>query len=338
MLSIVAALSRARERETQATERADRADDECRRLEHAIHGEAQRMRGFAERLARPVRRAAYSGAARTALTAIERLAQSPFVGLIAPPGVDSVAWAALVHGSGPRAEGPLVIADAAASDDETRRLLETDAAALLRLADGGTLVVLGIGALPPEAHEGFAIALSQRSAHVPRSSILPPGVVLISPVELDEAVGRGALGSNLARWFADQTVKLPALADRPEDLRAIALELLAKHAIELGRPPSGIEPSALRLLLSTAGRATSSSSAQCWRASSLRARGGRHGGGPRRLGIRAGRASRRVRGAAASGAPQSVVQTALTGSARYAGLPPNCAFQAFFELGCEATL
>ncbi len=249
LLSIVAALSRARERETLATERADRADDECRRLEHVIHGEAQRMRGFAERLARPVRRAAYSGAARTALTAIERLAQNPFVALIAPPGVDALAWAALVHCSGPRADGPLVIADAAASDEETRRLLETDATALLRLADGGTLVVIGMGVLPPEAHERFAIALSQRSAHVARSSILPPGVVLISPVDLDEAVGRGALGSNLSRWFAEQTVKLPALADRPDDLRAIALDLLARHAIELGRPPSGIEPSALRLLL-----------------------------------------------------------------------------------------
>lgn len=249
LLSIVAALSRARERETLATERADRADDECRRLEHVIQGDAQRMRGFAERLARPVRRAAYSGAARTAVTAVERLAQSPCVALIAPAGVDAVAWSALVHCSGPRADGPLVIADAAASDDETRRLLETDATALLRLADGGTLVVVGMGALPPEAHEKFAIALSQRSAYVPRSSVLPPGVVLISPVDLDEAVGRGALGSNLARWFADQVVPLPALVDRPEDLRAIALDLLAKHSIELGRPPAGIEPSALRLLL-----------------------------------------------------------------------------------------
>ena len=42
---------------------------------------------------------------------------------------------------------------------------------------------------------------------------------------------------------------LPALRDRPEDLRALALDTLARKSVELGRDLLGIEPSALRMLI-----------------------------------------------------------------------------------------
>jgi two-component system response regulator HupR/HoxA len=74
-------------------------------------------------------------------------------------------------------------------------------------------------------------------------------VVLVSPLPLEEAVTRGLVSPNLARWFADAELPLPALVERPEDLRALALDLLAKKSIELARKPAGLEPSALRLLL-----------------------------------------------------------------------------------------
>jgi hypothetical protein len=250
LLSIVAALGRARDRELAATERAERADDECQRLEHVIHGEARRLSAFAERLARPARRAAYSASARTALEAVERLGtQVPFVALVAPRGVDAVAWAALVHCSSPRREGPLVLVDLLSSSDDAAGLGDDESRSFLRFADGGTLVVLGLTAQPLEVHDKFAIALSRRAAHVPRSSILPPGVVITSPLPLEEAVSRGLLSPNLARWFADAELRLPSLAERSEDLRALALDQLARKSVELARPAAGIEPSALRLLL-----------------------------------------------------------------------------------------
>jgi DNA-binding NtrC family response regulator len=250
LLAIVAALARARDRETKATERADQADEECRRLEHVISGEAERMRAFAERLARPVKRAAYSAAARQALESIAKVAQPiPFVALIARRGVDVVAWGAEVHCASPRRDGPLLIVDVNSASDEQRARFEAEDSELLRLADGGTLVVIGLSALPLAAHEKFASALSRRAAHVPRSNLLPPGVVLISPLPLREAVSRGTLSSNLARWFEGAEVPLPGLVERAEDLRAIALDLLAKKSVEFARSPAGLEPSALRLLL-----------------------------------------------------------------------------------------
>jgi DNA-binding NtrC family response regulator len=73
--------------------------------------------------------------------------------------------------------------------------------------------------------------------------------VLVSPLPLDTAVERGTLSPNLARWFSQAEVRLPTLAERSEDLRALSLDLLAKKSIELALPPAGLDPSALRLLL-----------------------------------------------------------------------------------------
>jgi DNA-binding NtrC family response regulator len=208
------------------------------------------MRAFAERLAQPVLRATYSARARAAADDIERLAkQNPFLALIAPRGTDVVAWSARAHCLSPRHEGPLVVIDVASASDDLRNALGEEDSSLLRLADGGTLVVIGLSLLPLAVHEKFAIALSRRSGHVPHSSILPPGVVLISPLPLPELVERGLMSSNLARWFGEAEVELPPLVQRAEDFRAIALDLLAKKSSELGRPAAGIEPSALRLLL-----------------------------------------------------------------------------------------
>jgi Nif-specific regulatory protein len=74
-------------------------------------------------------------------------------------------------------------------------------------------------------------------------------VVIACPLPLEEAVSRGLLSSNLARWFTDSELRLPSLAERSEDLRALALDQLARKSVELARPAAGIEPSALRLLL-----------------------------------------------------------------------------------------
>ena len=250
LLSIVAALGRARDRELAATERADRADDECQRLEHMIQGESRRMSAFAERLARPVRRAAYSATMRSARESCERLAaQAPFVALTAPPGVNAVGWSALVHCLSPRREGPLVIADLLASTEDAARLGADEDGSLLRAADGGTLVVFALSASAPETQDQFAIALSRRAAHVPRSSILPPGVVIVLPLSLEQAVAKGLLSSNLARWFAGAELCLPSLSERTEDLRALSLDLLARKSLDLSRPAAGLEPSALRMLL-----------------------------------------------------------------------------------------
>ncbi len=250
LLAVAAALSRSRERELAAVARADAVDDECRRLEHIIAGAADRNRAASERLARPARRAAYSAAARGALLELERLGQSAsLVALIVPPGSSALGWAAHLHLASERAGGALVVIDAATPEEQTPKRWEESEQSPLAQADGGTLVIENLLALPLAQQETVAIALSRRAAHAPRSSILPPGVVVLLPKPAAELVAAGALSASLARWFSDAELALPALRERSEDLRALALDAVAKRCIELGREPLGLDNSALRMIL-----------------------------------------------------------------------------------------
>ncbi len=250
LLAVAAALARSRERELSAVSRADAVDDECRRLEHIIHGAADRHRAASERLARPARAAAYSAAARSALVELEQLAErTPLAVLIAAPGSDAVSWAAHFHLKSARAEGPLVVIDAASPEEQGEARWSNEEKSPLALADGGTLVVLGVLALPLPTQETLAIALSRRAAHAPRSNILPPGVVLTLPAPSQELVKQGKLSASLGRWFENNEYALPHLRDRAEDLRALSLDALARKSLELGREPVGIDSHALRLVL-----------------------------------------------------------------------------------------
>jgi DNA-binding NtrC family response regulator len=78
---------------------------------------------------------------------------------------------------------------------------------------------------------------------------LPPGVVLALPAPASALVLRGVLSSNLARWFADTELKLPTLAERAEDLRALALDAVARACLALGREPKGLDALGLRMIV-----------------------------------------------------------------------------------------
>jgi hypothetical protein len=250
LLAVAAALGRSRERELAAVRRADAADDECRRLEHIVTADAERHQGLAARLARPVRRAAYSASARLALDNVASLAKkSPLLALVVPPGTDAAPWAAHAHLASPRSGGPFVIIDGANAEEQKPEQYTDELRSPLRFADGGSLLVLAPTALPPPTQETLALALARRAAHAPHSSILPPGVIVTLPARLEELTRSGRLSATLARWFEDTEILLPRLAERADDLFALGLDTLARRCLELGKPPIGIDPSALRLLL-----------------------------------------------------------------------------------------
>ena len=250
LLAVAAALARSRERELAAVTRADATDDECRRLEHIIDSAADRHRAASERLARPARAAAYGTAARAALLELERLGKTtPLASLVVPPGSDGLAWAAHLHLMSPRSGGPLVVADGTSIDEQPSARWTDEERSPLHRADGGTLVLLGVTALPLDTQDTLAIALSRRTAHAPRSSILPPGVILCLPRPSPELAAQGQLSSNLARWFQNSEMALPRLSERTDDLRALSLDALARRCLELGREPLGLDAGALRLLL-----------------------------------------------------------------------------------------
>ncbi|MFZ5894573.1 MAG: hypothetical protein ACOY0T_26150 [Myxococcota bacterium] len=250
LLAVAAALSRSRDRELAAVSRADAVDDECRRLEHIIEGASERNRALSERLARPARSAAYSSAARSTLVALEQLAErTPLAALVVSPGSDPLAYAAHFHLASPRAAGPLIAVDCASPEEQLLERWQSEDKSPLSLADGGTLVLLNLLALPLATQETVAIALSRRAAHTPRSSILPPGVVIALPKPANELVEAQRLSANLARWFDGSSQRLPSLSERAEDLRSLALDALARKSLELGREPLGIDTAALRLIV-----------------------------------------------------------------------------------------
>jgi transcriptional regulator with AAA-type ATPase domain len=249
LLSVSSALARARERELAAEQRADAADDECRRLEHIILSDAGRQLEAAERLARPVRTTAYSPAARLALDRLGSLGRrSAPIALLTPPGVDAVGWAAHAHLESPRAKGPFVVVDATNPLDQRLDTYRETERSPLRLADGGTLLILDAAVLPLEVQEWVSQALSQRGNARPRGAVLPLGLMVSVRAPVAELVAQDRLSPALARWIGDCEVKIPPLAERSEDLRALSLDALARLGLGRGGEPLGIDNGALRLL------------------------------------------------------------------------------------------
>ena len=103
LLAVSSALARSRERELVAAAEAARVDAECRRLERIIDATAARHRANAELVARPVRFATYSAAARFAYDELERLGRAggnPWR-CSCPAGWTATGWAALAHLASP---------------------------------------------------------------------------------------------------------------------------------------------------------------------------------------------------------------------------------------------
>lgn len=249
LISVSAALSRARERELVASAQNRALERECERLSHAIAAQTARHRLPAERLARRVRTTAFSPNARMALEDLERLAHidAP-LSLVTPAGVDAQSFAAHAHLASPRADGPFVTIEA--TEREARDLEAWRAATRSPLvaSDGGTLLILAAAALPQEVQEHLAQSISTRPHGEQPSSVRPGGLILELPGPADALVALGRLHPALAHAIRGRELPLPRLADRSEDLRALVLEGLSRFGIAASGEPLGIEPAALAAL------------------------------------------------------------------------------------------
>ena len=249
LLAVSSALARSRERELKAVARADRMDDECKRLEHIIFAASGRHLELAERLARSVRTTAYSPAARQALERLERLGkQGAPISLLAPPGVEAIGWAAHAHLQSGRAGGAFVIVDGTNPTEHPRELWEDKERSPLVLADGGTLTILDVAVLPLEIQDLIAQSFSRRVSSPIVSSVAKPGLFVTLRVPLARLLEEQRLSRDLSRWLGASEVALPTLAERSEDLQALALEALSRVGLSLRGEPLGLEPAALRLL------------------------------------------------------------------------------------------
>jgi DNA-binding NtrC family response regulator len=130
----------------------------------------------------------------------------------------------------------------------------------LALAHGGVLVLLDAAALPIDVQRFVARALAEKRAPWERAE--PLDIVLA--VTAVEAPGRGAtaltpdaiaapaLDSALAARLGDafeHAVALPPLAERPEDVRAVLTDRLAREGLRRMGSPVGIDDAAYARLV-----------------------------------------------------------------------------------------
>ena len=249
LLAVSSALARSRERELKAVSRADRVDDECKRLEHIIFASSGRHVELSDRLARTVRTTAYSPAARQALERLQRLGkQGAPISLLAPPGVEAIGWAAHAHLESSRAGGAFVVVDGTNPAEHAREIWEDKDRSPLVLADGGTLAILDVAVLPLEVQDLLAQTFSRRALAPSVSSVEKLGLIVTLRVPLARLLEEQRLSRDLARWLGASEVILPTLAERAEDLQALALESLSRVGLSLRGEPLGLEPAAMRLL------------------------------------------------------------------------------------------
>jgi DNA-binding NtrC family response regulator len=168
------------------------------------------------------------------------------IALVTPPGVDGTGWAAHAHLASPRSGGPFVVCDATLSSERSLERWNDPALSPSRLADGGTLLVLDVDALPLDVQEHLGSTLA---APCPTESKLPPPELFVTAhAPLETLGGLGKIAPSLRR-VAFRQITLPSLAERAEDLRSLVLGALSRASQRLGREPLGIEPSALRLVV-----------------------------------------------------------------------------------------
>jgi DNA-binding NtrC family response regulator len=241
----------------RADERAEALEDEIARLSAAA--DALRAGRGMGTIAQAV--VAYSAGARDVERRIEDVAPTEAcVSLVAEAGCFVDRIARRIHEASPREAGPFISFDLGyvAADDTLGALVgasgERESPGLLRLANGGTLLLVDVPALSTEAQRALADALAVHEARpIDGAGAYPADVRLVatSRVPLGELVAAGVFDAELARWLAPVELVIPPLRERPEDIPSLTLLAIDRACRVLGRPPLGIEQDAMDLLLAS---------------------------------------------------------------------------------------
>lgn len=239
VLGVSSMLSRSRERELVSRGDYERTDGERQNLRAELARIEGQFQAIAEGMAKRVRVGIYSPAAQAAVQRLETLAkEQPIITLVSAPGVDVLAWSALVHLASPRHRGVMVVVDGTSPSEHDVARWQDAERSPLHAALGGTLVVLDAQSLPK--------LVQQRLASAKLESV---GLVVALPGTVDTLAGAGSLIEPLADRLGDRSVALPTLASRGEDISLLVLSALTRIGQRLRQEPFGIEPQALAALV-----------------------------------------------------------------------------------------
>jgi len=242
-------LDRARESAQQTAA----AEERVEALLHARSLDIQRDALAATRLARPATVGVYSAASRGVLEALERRTAvgAPIV-IVTPSGADPVPYLARAHLAGARAKAPLVLVDATSVREHDPARWVDPTLSPLALADRGLLVLLDGAALPADIQQLVARACAEKRAPWDRADALDVQVALTTVASTDDLVAEARLDPMLAHRLGEAVaspITLPRLRDRPEDLRAILTDRLAREGLRSRGRPVGIDHAAYARLV-----------------------------------------------------------------------------------------
>ncbi len=163
-------------------------------------------------------------------------------------GTGKALVARAVHELGRRSARPFVTFDCSASET-----CDADLFACLEHADGGTLYLAGVDALPPAAQGRLLHVLESRTLDT-SGGARPIDVRLVcsTTLELRTGVDEGRFRQDLYYRLSAASLGVPPLRDRREDIPLLARQFLERAAAAHGdgRPrPTRLSPHAIEALL-----------------------------------------------------------------------------------------
>jgi DNA-binding NtrC family response regulator len=201
-----------------------------------------------------------SPAMRQLLEKVKKLAASDGAGLLCgSSGTGKERLAAFIHHHSPRRQGPLVAVNCAALPEQ---LLESELfghekgaftgadqrrQGRFQEAHGGTLLLDEITEMPVELQAKLLRVLQEGLVHRvggARPEPVDVRVLATTNREPDRAVEQGYLRSDLLYRLAVMRVRLPDLAQRPEDIPVLADHFVRLYATRYGRAVEGLDESA----------------------------------------------------------------------------------------------
>jgi hypothetical protein len=244
-----AALARSLERERQATVKAEAADAAMLAAKRELERREAQGPFAVERLARGAATGVYSASARLAADAIDDAARGDHPLFVhAPSGIDPVPYLARAHLLGPRRGEPLVVVDGTSSAEHHVARWTDRTASPMALADRGRLVVVDGAALPAAVQE--LVAAVQPGMRSPWGTILDVVLTVTATSPYEDLASNDLLAPSLSTRLASlASASLPRLRDRPEDLRSIVSDALAREGLRVRGTPVGIDDAAFSRLL-----------------------------------------------------------------------------------------